>query len=236
VPLSFVKSSALSVIVGPLVASGSGLAPGDFAAAMLRFLARLVTGFFLYGLMVPLTTGALVLTAADRILGGHGAWREAWMLLSRRLGALLSAVMPAAAAIALALAFTQVWVLGVVFLIALLVLALFFAFVSPVVLVEGVAGRAALRRSAALAWSDWLRVAIMIIALAVTCWVAEMLAYLLLPHTAPFFVSLFGDLFTMVALPVPALAIALLYLDIRRKNEGYTQERLRADLETLRSG
>jgi len=156
------------------------------------------------------------------------------MLLFRRLAALLSAIMPVAALIAVALALTQVWVLGPVFLVGLLALGLFFAFVSPVVLVEGVAGRAALRRSAALAWSDWLRVAIMIIVLAVICWVAEMLAHLLIPHWAPFFVSLFGDLFTMVALPVPAIALVLLYFDIRRKHEHYSPDRLRADVEALR--
>ncbi len=39
----------------------------------------------------------------------------------------------------------------------------FVSFVAPVVLVEGLAGRAALKRSFALVWSDWLRVLLTIV-------------------------------------------------------------------------
>jgi hypothetical protein len=52
--------------------------------------------------------------------------------------------------------------------------------------------------------------------------------------TAFFFGSLLSDLFTMVMLPVPVLGTVLLYFDIRRKRESFTDDHLRADLEALK--
>jgi hypothetical protein len=234
VPATLVKSCALSVITGPTVVAGDS-APGAVTLFMLRVLAMLVTGFLLYG-AVLLANGALTVAAADKILGGSAGWREAWRLVLRRLGPLVSAVALASALIGVGLALTVVPVLGIVFMVAALAMVFMFAFVAPVVLVEGLGGRAALWRSVELAWSDWLRVAITIIALAVACWLAQALAFLLLPRSAPFFGSLFGDLFTMVVLPVPVLGLVLLYFDIRRKREAFTQDGLRAGLETLRGG
>jgi hypothetical protein len=126
--------------------------------------------------------------------------------------------------------------IGSIFLILPgLVLWLLFVFVSPVVLIEGLRGRAALRRSVELVRSDWLRVAIVIFVFGVLCWLARAVAQLLIPAAAIFAASLFGDLFTMVLLPVPVLGLVLLYFDIRRKRENFTTDRLRADLEALKS-
>lgn len=203
----------------------AGAAVGGFTLFLLTALGTLVTSFFLYGVIVPLTNGALTVLVGDRVLGGNAGWREAWMLLLRRLGPLLTAVIPAALLVAL----------GCVFLlIPGLVLALLFAFVSPVVLIEGLSGRAALRRSVELVRADWLRVALVIIVFGVIRWLAMMVASFLIPSTALFVGSLLGDLITMVLLPVPVLGIVLLYFDIRRRREGFTNDRLRADLNALR--
>ena len=182
--------------------------PGTITLWFLSALGTLMTAFFLYGIIVPLTNGALTIAVADRILGGNAGWREVWMLLFGRVGKLLSAAIPAGLLIALGF---------VCFVIPGFVLVLFFAFLSPVVLVEGLSGRAALRRSVELVRSDWLRVAIMLVVLAVLQMAAKLVARLLTPATAVFFDSLLTDLFTMVLLPVPVLGVALLYFDIRRK-------------------
>jgi hypothetical protein len=205
--------------------AAAGQAMGGFTLFVLGLLGTLVTAFFLYGVIVPLTNGALTIIVADRVLGGNAGWRETWMLLFRRLGQLLSAVIPAAVLIAIGFVF---------FFIPGVILGLFFAFVSPVVLIEGLSGKAALRRSIELVRSDWLRVALVIIVFAVLGWLARMLAYILIPASALFVGSLFGDLFTMVMLPFPVIGLVLLYFDIRRKRENFTQDRLRADLEALR--
>ena len=116
------------------------------------------------------------------------------MLLFRRLDKLLGAVIPAGLLIALG---------TVCLVIPGLVLAFLFIFVSPVVLVEGLGGRAALRRSVELVKSDWLRVALVALVFGVLHAVASMLAGLLIPHSAIFMDSLISDLITMVLLPDP---------------------------------
>jgi hypothetical protein len=199
---------------------------GSVPMLLLRLLGTLITAFFLYGIIVPLTNGALTIAVADRILGGNAGWREVWMLLFRRLDKLLSAVIPAALLVAL----------GTICLVVPgVVLAFLFAFVSPVVLIEGLGGRAALRRSIDLVRSDWLRVALVVLVFAVLHAVARGLAGLFIPHSALFLDSLISDLFTMVLMPIPILGAVLLYLDIRRKRDGFSDANLRDELASLRA-
>lgn len=198
---------------------------GSVGVFVLGLLGTLVTAFFLYGIVVPLTNGALTIAVADRVLGGNAGWREIWMLLLRRLGMLLSALLPAALVIALGF---------VCFVIPGMVMAFLFAFVSPVVLVEGIGGRAALRRSIDLVRSDWLRTALVVFVFGIINTAARILANAVTPHSAVFLDSFIGDLLMMVLLPVPVLGAVLLYLDIRRKREGFTSARLRYDLAALR--
>ena len=230
VPASIIKSLALSAILAPTVALATSADPtamlaGGFGVYLLGLLGTLVTAFFLYGIVVPLTNGALTISVADRILGGKAEWREVWMLLFRRLGMLLSAVVPAAIVVAIGFVF---------FIIPGLVLGMLFAFVSPVVLIEGIGGRAALERSTTLVRSDWLRVTLVVLVFGLLRAVAQMVAGLLIPHSAIFLSSLLGDLITMVLLPVPVLGMVLLYFDVRRKRDNFTPDHLRADLEALK--
>lgn len=230
VPAAVINSLARAAILGPTVAIAQTGDPaviaGSFWVYVLGLIGTLVTGFFLYGIIVPLTNGALTISVADRILGGNAGWREVWMLLFRRLGLLLSAVIPAAVVIAVGCVF---------FLIPGLICALFFAFVSPVVLIEGIGGRAALERSTSLVRSDWLRVALVMLAFALVRGVAQIVGTSLVAPGCIFFGSLLSDLVTMVLLPVPVLGAVLLYFDIRRKRDGFTPDHLRTDLDSLKS-
>jgi len=230
VPASIIKSLALAAILGPTAALVAAADPtamlaGGLSVYLFGLLGTLVTAFFLYGIIVPLTNGALTISVADRVLGGNAEWREVWMLLFRRLGKLLSAVIPAAFLVALGFVF---------FVIPGLVLGLLFAFVSPVVLIEGIGGRAALERSVTLVRSDWLRVTLLVLVFGILRGVAQILASALIPRTAIFASSLFGDLITMILLPVPVLGMVLLYFDVRRKRDNFTPDNLRADLEALK--
>src|SRR3954453_17547262 len=115
---------ARAAILGPTLAIAASADPaaalaGSLSVYMLGLLGTMVTAFFLYGIIVPLTNGALTIAAADRILGGEAGPREVWMLLFRRLGKLMTAIVPAAIFVALGI---------VLFVIPGLVLALFFAF------------------------------------------------------------------------------------------------------------
>ncbi|HMC95348.1 MAG TPA: hypothetical protein VKO16_11315 [Polyangia bacterium] len=231
VPASIIKSLALAAILGPTAALVAAADPtamlaGGLSVYLFGLLGTLVTAFFLYGIIVPLTNGALTISVADRVLGGNAEWREVWMLLFRRLGKLLSAVIPAAFLVALGFVF---------FVIPGLVLGLLFAFVSPVVLIEGIGGRAALERSVTLVRSDWLRVTLLVLVFGILRGVAQILASALIPQTAIFASSLFGDLITMILLPVPVLGMVLLYFDVRRKRDNFTPDHLRADLDALKT-
>ena len=181
VPAAIINSMARAAILAPTLAIPGSADPaaalaGNLSVYLLGLLGMLVTAFFLYGIIVPLTNGALTIAAADRILGGHAEWREIWMLLFRSLGKLLSAVIPAAIVVTIGCVF---------FLIPGLVLALFFAFVSPVVLIEGLGGRAALERSTTLVRSDWLRVALVLLSFAVVRCVAQLVASVFVAPTPP---------------------------------------------------
>jgi hypothetical protein len=203
----------------------AGAAMGSFTLFVLGLLGSLVT-FFIYAVTVPLTNAALTIAVGDRFVGGEPGWRDVWMVVFRKLGPLLSAIVPAAFITAFGFAF---------FIVPGLILSLLFAFVSPVVLIEGLRGRAALQRSVALVRSDWLRVAIMVVVFGVTRWLAQLVAGALVPSSALFVGSLFGDLVTMLFLPMPVLGMVLLYFDIRRKHDAFTNERLRPVLDALRT-
>jgi hypothetical protein len=218
------QSQLLESAAGRTLGAAQG-AFGSFGLFALGVLGMAITLFFLYAVIVPLTNGALTIAVADRVLGGTAGWREVWMLLFRRLDKLLSALIPAALLVALGL------LLGV---IPGIVLAFLFAFVSPVVLIEGLGGRAALRRSVDLVRADWLRVALVVVVFGVIHAVARMLAGAVIPHTAIFMGSLISDLINLVLLPIPIIGAVLLYFDIRRMREGFTDDRLGADLAALK--
>jgi hypothetical protein len=203
----------------------AGEAMGSFILFMLGILGSLVT-FLAYALTVPFAQGALAIAVADLMGGGQAPWRDVASLLFRRLVPLLTAVVPAA--IVTAFAFACLRALG-------LVAALLFAFAAPVVLFEGLRGGPALRRSVDLVTSDWLRVALMIVALAAVRWLADEIAGALLPRWAPFMSSFLGDLVLMVFLPLPLLGLVLLYFDIRRRREDFTDESVRAGLAALKA-
>jgi hypothetical protein len=205
--------------------AGSSVVAG-FTVVLLGLLAAAVTGLFLHGIVVPLTHGALALAAADRIAGGNAGWREIWAWLFRRLGTVLSAIIPAAL-------LTGV---GFFFLVLPgLVLAFFFAFVPTIALFEGIGGTAALRRSYELVKSDWLRMLLVLLVFGLISAVAQVLAGMI---PAGLFLSrLLQDALTLVAMPIPVLGSVLLYFDVRRKHDpgGFSEQKLSEEMQTLRS-
>jgi hypothetical protein len=198
---------------------------GGVTAGLLELGGWAITALILYGLAFPLTHGALTIAVADRILGGRATWREHWMLLFRRLGLLLTAVLPAA---------VLVMIGYFVLVIPGLLLSFFFVFVAPVVLIEGVGGTAALKRSFTLVRADWLRTALLLLTFGVLSGAAHWLADLFVPRGAVFFGNFLGDLLLLVVMPVPIIASVLLYFDLRHRVDGVTDDRLRMELEALR--
>jgi hypothetical protein len=222
---------------GPYLAMAAVLfVPGAFLAALAApledvgwtvvwLLGQALVALVLYGLTLPLTQAAMTVAVADRLLGGPISWRDAWLGVGRQLPLLLSAVVPGAALLSSGFA------LGMV---PGFVLAFFFIFVAPVVLLEGLGGLAALRRSARLVRADWLRTAIMLLAFGLTRAIAHGIASIFVRSGAWFAGELLGDLLLLLALPVPLIGSVLLYLDLRRTLDDVTDDQLRARMESLR--
>jgi hypothetical protein len=208
----------------PAAQIASGV-PGRFTLWVLGVLATLVSALA-FGVVVPLTGGALTIAVADRLGGAKSGWVEAWMLLLGRLGPLLAAVVPAAGLIAIGL---------VLWVIPGLLIAFCFALVAQVAVFEGLGGAAALKRSVELVGADWLRVALLFAVFAALSWAARLLADLVVPDAAIFMTELVGDLLTLVVMPLPLIAGVLLYLDLRKRKDGFGDEDMRAALASLRA-
>ena len=238
VPGALAHACARTAILGPTVMAvaldpdthlpragsvGVGMLVGPFAAMMLGLLAAAVTGLFLNGVIIPLTQGALALASANHLLGRQATWQELWTWLLRRVAVIFSAIIPAA--LLIGVGFFFLFIPGVV-------LSFFFTFVPLVALFEGVGGTAALRRSYELVRTDWLRVLLLLVAFAILSMVAQFCAGLLLHGL--FGTRLLQDLLTLLLLPIPVIASVLLYFDIRRKREGFSDAQLVAILDELR--
>jgi hypothetical protein len=206
----------------PIVLGSAGL---GFPAMMLGLLALAVTGLLLHGVIVPLVQGALALATADRLDAGAASWQQIWTLLFRRLGTVLSAVIPAALLTGVGFFFL---------LVPGLLLAFFFSFVPLVALFEGVGGTPALRRSYELVRSDWLRMLILLFVFGLVSWITRVVAGAFLGGL--FGAQLLQDLLTLVVLPIPVIASVLLYFDVRRKRDGDGGRRLTDDLARLHAG
>jgi hypothetical protein len=202
----------------------AGGVPGRFTLWVLALLAGLLSALA-FATTVQLVSGALTIAVADRLQGGHAGWIESWMLLVGRLAGLLAAAVPAAGLIAIGMA---LWV------IPGLVVAFCFALVAPIAVVEGKGGSAALRRSVELVGADWLRVALLLGVFAALTWAARLIADWVIPDSAIFLTQVVGDLLTLALIPLPLIAGTLLYFDIRRRRDNFTDEDLRATLASLR--
>jgi hypothetical protein len=198
--------------------------PGRPMLWLLGLVAALVAALA-FAAAVPVVAGALTIAVADRLEGGNAGWMESWMLLLGRLGGLLAAAIPAAGLIAIGLA---LWV------IPGLVVAFCFSLVAPVAVIEGLGGAAALRRSVELVGGDWLRVALLLGVFAALTWAARLLADLVVPGAHIFLAQLLGDLLTIAVIPLPLIAGALLYLDLRRRRDNFSDADLREALAALR--
>jgi len=197
-----------------------GVVAAGFGAMLLGLLAAAMTGVLLYGVILPLVQGALALATADRLLGRTTSWQDLWAWLFKRVGTILSAIIPAA--LLTGVGFFFLVVPGVL-------LSFFFALVPMVALFEGIGGTAALRRSYELVRSDWLRMLLVLLAFMVISWVTQLVAGVFLRGVLG--TSLLQDALTLLVLPVPVITSVLLYFDIRRKHEGFDHRQLAAELE-----
>jgi hypothetical protein len=185
--------------------------PSPVAVAARWLAAVLVTGLLLFGLAVPLAYAILTVAMVDQRAGAPlPSFMDVGVLLWRRRLRLVTALLPAAAIVALG---------SVLFVGPGLVAAVLLLFVPVVVLFERAAGKAALLRSVALVRADAVRVIVVALAATLLSAAAFMLADLVMPGSSRrilVFLRVFlGDLLMIASLPVPALAMACLYVELR---------------------
>jgi hypothetical protein len=184
-------------------------------------LALLIQGLLVFGLAVPIACGALAIATADH--QGHAAlpgFGDIWPILLARGELFLISLIPAALLVAAG---------NALFVLPGLVLSVLFIFVPHAVLFEKRGGRPALARSIELVQSDAVRVVLAFLSFALLGFVAATLTELLLPASGSravvFLHFIISDLLSVAILPVPALILARIYLDLRSRT-GASPERL----------
>jgi hypothetical protein len=196
---------------GAVGAGGMIEVPSGVAVIARWFAAALLTGLLVFGLAVPLAYASLTLALVDQRAGSPlPSFMDVAGLLWRRRLRLVATLLPAAALVAVGSA---------LFVLPGLLAALALLFVPVVVLFERATGKAAFVRSLALVRTDAARVIVVMLAAALLCAVAFGLPYLVMPDSSRriivFLHDFLGDLVMIVTLPVPALAAARLYIDLR---------------------
>jgi uncharacterized membrane protein len=198
---------------------------GGLLASLIGFAAGAVGLTLLFGIAMPVLTGALTILVADLATGGHmGPW-QAYGLLKNRLGKLLSAWIPAFFLIMLG--FFLLFIPG-------LVLGFLFTFVAPVVLLENAGGTAALRRSVQLVTTNLPQVAVLCLVF-IGLRIVATVAGVFVPHLMFFWNSFVPDIFYLFLIPFPIIATVLLYLDVRRQADGLDAQGVRAGIQNLGS-
>lgn len=184
-------------------------------------LSLLVQGLLLFGLAFPVACAALAVATTDLQSGGAlPAFADVWPLLLARGKFFLASLMPAALVVAVG---------NALFVLPGLIASVLFLFVPHAVLFEKKSGWPALSRSIELVRDDATRAVLAFVAFAVAGFAAAMLTGLLLPpwgsRLTVFMHYAVGDVLEVAVLPVPALALARMYMDLRRRS-GADAERL----------
>jgi hypothetical protein len=174
-------------------------------------LIMLLQGLLVMGMAFPLACGALAVALFDRESGAAlPAIADIWPILVARGELFLISLLPAALLVGLG---------NALFVVPGLVLSLLFLFVPHVVLFEKRGGRPALARSMELAGNEIIRTGLAFLAFALAGAVVALLTELLLPTNASralaFLHFIVCDLLVVAVLPIPALVLARLYLDLR---------------------
>jgi len=195
--------------------SAEGVPPeivgGKSAGWLPLSLIMLIQGLLILGLAFPIAGGLLAVALFDHESGAAiPGLADIWPILVARAGLLLFALLPAALLVALG---------NALFIIPGLVMSVLFLFLPHVVIFEKKGGRAALSRSIRLARLDLLRSVLTFLTFALAVAVVGLVTGLLLPtgesRAMAFTHFILCDLLAVAVLPIPALVLARIYLDLR---------------------
>ncbi len=202
------------------VVAGGAMVTG-ILAVLIGAIANFFAFFLFHGLAVPVTKGAVTLCVVDLNTGGPGNWQLAWAgLLKRAVPVGITAIMAAV-----------IYAVGtLMFVLPGIIAAFLFSFAIPVALLENMSGIDALKRSADLVLADWIRVLVVTVVFNVATGIARLIANIFVSPAHHFFGSLLPDLISIALLPVPILAMVLIYFDLRAKLDGIQPRDVRGTL------
>jgi hypothetical protein len=187
-------------------------------------LALFIQGLLILGLAFPVACGTLAIALFDRERGAPlPALADVWPILVSRGELFLISLLPAALLVAVG---------NALFVLPGLVLSVLFLFVPHVVLFEKKGGRGALQRSIELTKSDPIRAVLTFVTFALAGAAVAVFTELLLPtsgsRAVAFLHFIACDLLAVAVLPIPALVLARIYLDLRARSGSSPEDLSRA--------
>jgi len=216
------NAKALKAAAEATEAAGTAVG-GGFLAILLGFIARLLFGFIVNGIAVPLACLACSLVLFDRCMGGPGDWKVAWARVKSRQSALIGALLIPAAAIALATMLS-----GYAALVGYL-----FLFVPLIAVFEGTGGVDVLKRAYEMLMRDYMLVLFASLLLYIP-WAILSIVFGLVFGWIPFVGTILHNLLAFAILPIPLSIFGLAYLDGRRK-EGFTPQQLLHQMDGMQA-
>lgn len=194
-------------------------------AAAGGMLARLGAYVLLALLLIPLriiagylAQAALIPMIGDRALGGNMSVGQAWAAVSRRVVPLVITSILAGLAVGIGL---------LLCVLPGIVLAFLFAFGAPVVMLEGKSAVDALKRSSQLVRNHWVDVLLVFIAYLVVVGIPSLIVgWILTAIAGSLGASLIVPFLSAALFPLPTLMLVMLYLDLRRTDEGISEAEL----------
>jgi hypothetical protein len=214
----FDQQAAAELAALTAVETGTPSAPAGETRGSLGWLWERL-GFFIQGLLIlglafPISCGIVAVALFDRESGAAlPAFADVWPILVGRGELFLVSLLPAAVLVAFGHA---------LFVLPGLVLSALFLFLPHVVLFEKKGGRSAFGRSLALLKGEPVRAVLALLSFALAGAFVAVLTELLLPtsgtRATAFLHFIACDLLAVAVLPIPALVLARLYLDLRSRS------------------
>jgi hypothetical protein len=206
-----IDSEAAGALAELTAAETTPVEAGEGSGWLRLRLIMFVQGLLVLGLAIFAACGVLAVALFDHDSGAAlPALADVWPILVARSELLLVSLLPAGLLVALGHS---------LYVVPGLVASVLFLFVPHVVIFEKKGGREALARSVELATGDPIRCVLLVLTFALAGAVVALLTELLLPTSASrataFMHFLVCDLIVVSVLPIPALVLARLYLDLR---------------------
>ena len=183
-------------------------------ATALTFLATALLSALLYAVAIPMAVAATLVGLGDVHARREVSWSRAWSVTWAKVGPVL---------ITQLLVGAVVLVGTVLCVIPGLVASFFLAFTPVVVMVEGLSGQEAMKRSYNLVMGDWANLLVVLLILLLAALVLGFVAGLLFKGP---FASVLSDLLMLAVVPFFNIALAYAYTEARCKLDGLGRDKV----------